>query len=112
MGKIRSDPKLRKRVFLREWRESKNMTLEQVAEAMSITAGALSQAELGKTNYTRPMLEFLADLYGCEPGDLIMRNPEDADAPWSLWDQAKQGEREQIVSMMKIIVGRRTGTDG
>ena len=40
-----------------------------------------------------------------------MRDPTDTDAPWSLWDQAKQGEREQIISMMKIIIGK-TGTAG
>lgn len=88
------------------------MTLDQVAEVMEVTAGALSQAELGKTNYTRPMLEFLADLYGCQPGDLLMRDPTDEGAPWTLWEQAKQGEREQIISMMRIIIGGRTGTDG
>lgn len=112
MGKIRANPKLRKPVFLREWREHRGMTLEQVAEALNVTAGALSQAELGKTNYTRPMLEFLADLYRCEPGDLLMRDPTDSDAPWTLWEQAKKGQREQIISMMKIIVGDKAGTTG
>lgn len=87
------------------------MTLEQAAEELGITAGSLSQTELGKANYTRPLLEALAHLYGCEPGDLIMRNPADTEAVWSLWDRAKKGEREQIIGMMKLIVGK-TGTDG
>jgi transcriptional regulator with XRE-family HTH domain len=112
MGKIRANPKLRKRVFLREWRDYRGFTLEQVAEQMGVTAGALSQAELGKTNYTRPMLEFLADLYRCEPGDLLMRNPLDTESPWSIWDHAQPAQREQIISMMRIIVGEKTGTDG
>jgi transcriptional regulator with XRE-family HTH domain len=111
MGKIQSNPKLRRPVFLRQWRDHKNMTLEQVAAELGITAGALSQHERGATNYTRPLLEALAELYGCSPADLLMRDPSDTDAPWSLWDQAKQGQREQIISMMKIIVGK-TGTDG
>ncbi|MBA7586295.1 hypothetical protein ES708_28292 [subsurface metagenome] len=111
MGKLRADPKLQRPVFLREWREHKGLKLEQVAEELGITAGALSQTELGKTNYTRPLLEALANLYGCEPGDLIMRNPADTDAVWTLWERAKKVEREQIIGMMKLIVGR-TGTDG
>lgn len=111
MGKLRADPKLQRPVFLREWREHKGLKLEQVAEELGITAGALSQTELGKTNYTRPLLEALAHLYGCEPGDLIMRNPADTDAVWTLWERARKGEREQIIGMMKLIVGR-TGTDG
>ena len=112
MGKIRANPKLRQRVFLREWREHRDMTLEQVAAELDITAGALSQHERGTTNYTRPLLEALADLYGCNPGDLIMRDPTDTDAPWSLWDQAQKGQREQIIGMMKIILGNKTGTSG
>lgn len=110
MGKVRSNPKLRRPIFLREWREHRNMTLEQVAEAMNITAGAISQVELGKNNYTRAMLEFLADLYNCTPADLLMRNPLDTEAPWSIWDQAKPAQRQQIISMMKIIVGDKNGT--
>lgn len=110
MGKVRANPKLRRPIYLREWREYRNMTLEQVAEALDITAGAVSQVELGKNNYTRAMLEFLADLYNCTPADLLMRNPLDTEAPWSIWDQAKPGERAQIISMMKIIVGQKNGT--
>lgn len=88
------------------------MTLEQAAAELNITAGALSQHERGETNYGRNLLEALAALYGCQPGDLIMRNPLDTEAVWSLWDQAKKGQRDQIVSMMKIIIGDKAGTGG
>ena len=48
----------------------------------------------------------------CEPADLVMRNPLDTEAPWSLWDQADKGKREQIISIMRVIVGGKTGTGG
>jgi transcriptional regulator with XRE-family HTH domain len=112
MGKLKADPKQRRRVFLREWRDHKGLTLEQVAAELNITASMLSRHERGAAEYTRPLLEALATIYGCEPGDLIMRNPEDMSAPWSIWDHAQPAQREQIISMMRIIVGEKTGTDG
>lgn len=110
MAKVRSNPKTKRRTFIRQWREHKNLTLEQVAEELNVTAGALSQLERGATNYTQPMLEALAGLFACEPADLLMRDPTDPEGIWSVWDHARNGERRQIVEVARVIVGR-TGTD-
>lgn len=111
MAKVRSNPKTKRQTFIRQWREHKNLTLEQVAEELDVTAGALSQLERGVTSYTQPMLEALAYLFGCEPVDLLIRDPSDPEGIWSIWDHAKPRERRQIVDVAKVIVGR-TGTDG
>jgi hypothetical protein len=33
-----------------------------------------------------------------------MRDPTDPDAIWSIWDQAKPGQRRQIVEIAKTLV--------
>lgn len=111
MAKVRSNPKTKRRTFIRQWRKHKRLTLEQVAEELNVTFSLISQLERGETNYTQPMLEALATLFGCEPADLLMRDPTDPEGIWSLWDQAKNGQRRQIVDVVKVIIGK-TGTDG
>lgn len=101
------------RTFLREWRKYNRMTQEQAAEPLNLDPTTLGRIERGLVPYDQRLLEAAAELYGCEPADLIMRNPNDPEGIWSVWDHAKQGQRQQIVEVAKVIVGAdRTGTDG
>ena len=108
-ARVKFPKKIQVRHFVRQWRKHRNLTLEQLAERVGVTHGALSQLERGITNYTQPMLEALADALMCEPADLIMRDPTDPDGIWSIWDQAKPGERHQIVEIAKALM--KTGTE-
>lgn len=77
MPRVQPRPKRRPpRHFIRQWRIHRGLTLEQLAERVGVTHGALSQLERGLVNYTQPMLESLAFALQCEPADLIMRDPE------------------------------------
>jgi transcriptional regulator with XRE-family HTH domain len=108
--RIRPLPKKqRRRAFLREWRTKANRTLEQAAEAAGMTHASLSRIERGLQDYNQSLLEFLADYYGApDVASLLMRDPTDPEAIWSIWDQAKQGQRKTIVEVAKTIV--KTGT--
>jgi transcriptional regulator with XRE-family HTH domain len=99
-----------RRTFLREWREFKNMTLEQVGEAVELSHAQLGRIERGLQPYNQALLEALADLYGTEPANLIMRNPNDRDGIWSLWDQAKESERIETTKYLEFQVKSRTGS--
>lgn len=105
MAKVRANPKTRRRTFIREWRKHRGLTLEQLAERIEVTAGALSQLERGLVNYTQAMLEALADELQTTPASLLIRNPGE-DEIWSIWDNAQPGEKEQIVEHAKVIVRR------
>ncbi len=43
-----------------------------------------------------------------DPASLLMRNPIDPEAIWSLWDAAKPGERQMIVDLARTVT--KTGT--
>ncbi len=91
--------------YLREWRERRGKTLVQAAEYLHMTHGTLSKIERGKVPYNQRLLEALAEYYECEPADLIIRDPSDPSGIWSIWDQAKPGDKRKIVQVAKTIVG-------
>lgn len=91
--------KPRRKTYLREWRRSKpGRTLEQVAAALHMSQPQLGRIERGDSPYNQDLLEALAELYGCTVADLLMRDPSDPDALWSVWDNALPGEKPLISS--------------
>ena len=58
--------------------------------------GNLSKVERGLLPYNQELLERLADALMTDPASLLMRDPTDKAAIWSLWDRASSGERQQI----------------
>lgn len=90
--------------FIRQWRKHRGLTLELLADRIGMSVGNLSMIERAKTGYTQETLEILADALQCEPADLLMRDPNDPEGIWSLWDQAKPGEKKQIVEVLKAVL--------
>ena len=103
-----------KLTFIRQWRESKSMTLEALAERVGeriggMTHASLSRIERGLQPYSQRIIEAIADeLTGGDVASLLMRDPTDPNALWSIWERAKPGERAMMVDMAKTIV--KTGT--
>src|ERR1700760_1436380 len=115
--RARPHPKpARRPTFIRAWRKHRELTLAQLADRLSvelevqISEGQLSRIERGETPYSQDILEALAAVLRCEPADLIMRDPPEADAIWSLLDALKPVERLQAVEIIKAL--QRTGTGG
>ena len=98
--------------YLRHWRQHRAKTLVQVAEELHLSHGQLSRIERGLQPYNQELLERLAELYRCEPVDLLIRDPSEPTSIWSIWDQAHPGERRQIASVAEALVRGRTGTEG
>lgn len=97
-----------RRTFIRQWRKHRSLTLEQLAERLETVPSHLSMLERGQRGYTQEMLEQIAEALQTDAASLLMRDPSDPDAIWSVWDQAKAGQRKTIVEIAKTIV--KTGT--
>lgn len=95
--------------FVREWREFRGLNQVQFAERIGITQGQLSKIENGKRHYDQEFLERAALELRCSPADLIVRNPQDPEGIWSVWDQLQPVQRVQLVEIGKTL---KTGTDG
>lgn len=97
-----------RRTFIRQWREYRNKTLEQLADIVGITHASLSRIERGLQPYSQAILEAIADALMTDVPSLLMRDPTDPEGIWSIWDKAQTGERKMIVDIAKTIV--KTGT--
>ena len=97
-----------KKTYIREWRLYRGLTLEQLADRIDMTASHLSMLERGQRSYMQETLEAVAHALQTEPASLLMRDPSDETGMWSIWDQAKPGERKTIVDVARAIV--KTGT--
>jgi transcriptional regulator with XRE-family HTH domain len=112
--------------YLREWRQSKDLSLEQVAErivilsqakaaadpearAMSMTHATLSRIEREKLPYNQHLMELLAEIYQTEMTNLIRVDPSHEDPIYSLWETLKPVQRQQAVEIIRAL--KRTGTD-
>jgi transcriptional regulator with XRE-family HTH domain len=85
------------------------MTLEDAGEAVGLSHAQLGRIERGLQPYNQGLLEALADLYAADVPSLIMRDPSDTDAIWSIWEHAKPAERKMIVDIAKTVT--KTGTN-
>lgn len=115
MAKVKPNFKEPKRTyFFRQWRKYRGLTQEEAAEIVGVSPPSISQLERGLQGFTDSTLEALADALACSPGDLLMRNPLDEDAPWSIWDHLKPDQKKSAMLFIKALEadGKRTGTDG
>jgi transcriptional regulator with XRE-family HTH domain len=97
-------PRKSKRTFIRQWRQHRGLTLEKLGDRMEMTPGHLSMLERGQRGYTQDTLEAVASALQTDVASLLMRDPTDADAIWSMWDQAKPSQRRQIVEIAKTLL--------
>lgn len=79
------------------------MTQEELADKIGVSPPSISQLERGIQGFTDSTLKTLADALECKPGDLLMRNPLDTDAPWSIWDNVKNSEPEKRAAIVAVV---------
>ena len=101
-------PAVRRRIFLKQWREFRGLTQEQLADRVGWSVGNVSQLERGLQGYSQEGLEALAEALQCDPGQILTVDPTGDDAIWLIWERAKPGERQMIVELAKTVV--KTGT--
>lgn len=75
------NPAMRRRHFIKEWREFRGLTQQQLAEMIGedTKKGSISRIEDMTTGYTQDTLEAIANALGTHPATLLMRGPTEAD---------------------------------
>lgn len=96
------------RIFLREWREFRHMTQEQLANRLGTTKATISRIETGKRDYTGGFIAAAAEALNCEPADILARDPN-----WPTLDDlmrtATEDQRRQARAVVEVLF-RKTGT--
>ena len=92
--------------FLKEWREYRGMTQQQLADAADLTKGYVSNLERGQKRYNEDTLEVFAKVLRCEPWELIGRNPLADDERQGaeivdIWDRIPVGQKQTAARVLK-----------
>lgn len=74
MAPIKKPPHARSRTFIKEWRRKAGLTQKALAGALKVNQSTISSLEVGKFPYRQDLLERMAQIFGCEPAD-ILRGP-------------------------------------
>lgn len=111
MPRIKRPKRTRSRHFIKEWRDHRGLTQEQMASRVQISRENYGRIEAGKVPYNQDFLELAAYALGVDPADLLIRNPLDKSAPWSIYDTLKKADpdtRTRIIAVMEALA--KTGT--
>lgn len=94
-----------RRTYIRQWREHRGLTLEQLVSRLGIkmVPSNLSMLERGQRGYTQDTIERIAAALQTDVASLLTRAPDESEGLWSVWDQARPAQREQIVEIAKTI---------
>lgn len=90
-------------LYLREWRKFRDMTQEQLADAMGYERTVLSKVERGKVQYTQAFLEAAAKALRCRPADIIGNNPEEPAPVMRIWDRINVDDRPRALDVLKAF---------
>lgn len=91
------------RIYFREWRAHRGLTQQQLADRIGTTKGRVSLKERGEEGWDEEYLADLAYALSTEPASLLMRNPLDSDAPWSLLDSLGPQSREKVLDYARML---------
>ena len=108
VSRLKPEPRYGK-TFIKEWREHRGLTQEQLGERVGKTYSTIGRIENGLVPYGQGLLEALADALGTDPASLLMRDPGDPEGIWTIWDRAKPAQRQQILAVARALL-QETGT--
>lgn len=94
----------RQRHFIREWRKYRGYTQSKLAEIVGTSVGNISRIETGQQPYTQDLLEAAAEALMTDAASLIMRDPTQPDAIWTIWETAQPNQRQQIIDVAKALL--------
>lgn len=93
-----------RKTYIRAWRKHRGLTQERLAARIDVSTSQLSMLERGERPYNQKQLEALAEALATDPASLLMRDPDDPEAFWTIWDQAEPGQRRQITEVAKALL--------
>jgi transcriptional regulator with XRE-family HTH domain len=85
----------RRRHFIRQYREHRGLSQEQLAERMGTTKANISRVENYRQGYTQDFLEAAADAMQTDPASLLNRPPDTPDPLQQLLDLARDLQRDR-----------------
>lgn len=108
--RVRNKSRPRAKHFVREWRQHRKLTQQQLADAIGTTPATISRIEKGGMPYIQDTLEPIAVALRTTPAALISRRPGENDQDlWLLLQQADEGQRSKITAIVRRLIAPKAG---
>jgi transcriptional regulator with XRE-family HTH domain len=109
IARIGSNTFRKRPTFFKEWRVFRGLTQDEViarldALGVEFSKPSISRIENGHQPYSEPILLALAEVYGCEPSDLIGRNPTWGRSVDLALSALPEADRARVVSMVEAFL--------
>ena len=93
-----------KKTYIREWRKFRDLSIRELATLMGhANHSHLSRLERGLAGYTQENLESLATILGCQPVDLLLRDPSEPDTIWTVWAALTPEKRQHALDYLCVL---------
>lgn len=109
MPPVKKPTRQRRRHFIKEWREYRHLTQEQVADRVGIAATTWGRIENGKSPYNQDFLEEAAYALQCEPWDLINRDPTKEGEVYDLMRHLNENQKREAETFIRYLSERKSG---
>lgn len=109
MPPVRKPLRQRRRHFIKEWREFRNLTQEQVADRIGIAPTTFGRIENGKVPYNQDFLEEAAYAMQCEPWDLLNRDPRADGDVIDMMRHLDERKRGEAADFIRYLTQRKNG---
>lgn len=112
MAPRRKPPRQYRKHYLREWRVYRfpALTIEAVADLLSIDRTTLGRIENRRSPYSQGLLEAAAELYKCEPWDLLNRDPSKEGLVIDITDELRAADSQTRAEILGYVRGRLQST--
>lgn len=92
----------RGRHYMKEWREHRRLTLDQMADALGTSKTTVWEVENGRP-YSQDLLEEWARVVRCAPAQLLSGPPDKLDI-LRTWDAIMPDRREQALRVLTTFL--------
>lgn len=107
MPPIKKPQRQRLRHFIKEWRDYRGLTQEQVADRIGISPTTFGRIEGSKVPYNQDFLELAADALRCEPWDLLHRDPNKEGDVVDLMRHLSDRQREEAAEYIRFLAQKK-----
>lgn len=95
--------------YLKEWREFRKLTQQELADALDTSKSVISDMERGRLQLSPKWLRRIAPILETQPGHILDHDPAQLDNDIiDIWSNIEAKDRDQAIRVLKSFV--KTGT--
>jgi transcriptional regulator with XRE-family HTH domain len=91
------------RIFLREWRQRRGLSQDDLAARLDTSKSVISQLETGKRRWNQDHLGELAFALGCDPADLLRPDPQPLEQLRLVWESIPTDQQAHALDVLRTF---------